>query len=77
MIKEEVLRRDDLTPYSKLLYRFLLDNVEYRNRGNGALARMLGTNDITISRAIKQLKEKELIDVVYETNGLSKIIEIL
>ena len=74
---EEVLRRDDLTPYSKLLYRLFLENEEYRSRGNGALSRMLGTNNITILRSIKQLKDRELIDVQHGDNGFSKWITIL
>lgn len=77
MTTEEVLRRDDLTPYSKLLYRFFVENEEYRSRGNGALSRMLGTNNITILRSIKQLKDKGLIEVEHAENGLSKWITIL
>jgi Mn-dependent DtxR family transcriptional regulator len=77
MTTEEVLRRDDLTPYSKLLYRLFTENEEYKNKGNGVLARLLGTNSITILRSIKHLKDKGLIDVRYGDNGFSKCIIII
>lgn len=77
MILKDVLMRMDLTPYSKLLYRLFLENPDYRERGNGALAKMLGTNNVTILRSIKQLKDAGLIKVNHADNGLSKWVTIL
>lgn len=77
MTLEDVTKRMDLTPYSKLLYRLFLENPEFRERGNGTLAKMLGTNNVTILRSIKQLRDTELIEVNHADNGLSKWVTIL
>lgn len=74
---EEILEMTSITAYSKLLYVVLNKEEELLSAGNRTLAKRLGTNAITISRAIKQLKDNNLIDVKYSDNELSKKIEIL
>ena len=74
---EEILEMTSITAYSKLLYVVLTKEIELLSAGNRTLAKRLGTNAITISRAIKQLKDNNLIDVKYSDNELSKKIEIL
>ena len=74
---EEILEMTSITAYSKLLYFVLNKEIELLSAGNRTLAKRLGTNAITISRAIKQLKDNNLIDVKYSDNELSKKIEIL
>ena len=74
---EEILEMTSITAYSKLLYIVLIKESELLLVGNRTLAKRLGTNAITISRAIKQLKDNNLIDVKYSDNELSKKIEIL
>ena len=74
---EEILTIDDITAYSKLLYIALVLDENLRSEGNGTIARRLGTNSVTISRSIRQLRDRELINVVYSDNELSKKIEIL
>ena len=74
---EEILQMTSITAYSKLLYIVLTKESELLLVGNRTLAKRLGTNAITISRAIKQLKDNNLIDVKYSDNELSKKIEIL
>lgn len=74
---EEILEMTSITAYSKLLYIVLTKESELLLVGNRTLAKRLGTNAITISRAIKQLKDNNLIDVKYSDNELSKKIEIL
>lgn len=74
---EEILEMTSITAYSKLLYFVLNKEEELLSVGNRTLAKRLGTNAITISRAIKQLKDNNLIDVKYSDNELSKKIEIL
>lgn len=74
---EEILEMTSITAYSKLLYFVLNKEGELLSAGNRTLAKRLGTNAITISRAIKQLKDNNLIDVKYSDNELSKKIEIL
>ena len=74
---EEILEMTSITAYSKLLYFVLTKEIELLSAGNRTLAKRLGTNAITISRAIKQLKDNNLIDVKYSDNELSKKIEIL
>ena len=74
---EEILQMTSITAYSKLLYIVLTKESELLLAGNRTLAKRLGTNAITISRAIKQLKDNNLIDVKYSDNELSKKIEIL
>ena len=74
---EEILEMTSITAYSKLLYFVLTKEIELLSAGNRTLAKRLGTNAITISRAIKQLKDNILIDVKYSDNELSKKIEIL
>ena len=74
---EEILQMTSITAYSKLLYIVLTKESELLLVGNRTIAKRLGTNAITISRAIKQLKDNNLIDVKYSDNELSKKIEIL
>lgn len=74
---EEILEMTSITAYSKLLYFVLNKEEELLSAGNRTLAKRLGTNAITISRAIKQLKDNNLINVKYSDNELSKKIEIL
>ena len=74
---EGILEMTSITAYSKLLYIVLTKESELLLVGNRTLAKRLGTNAITISRAIKQLKDNNLIDVKYSDNELSKKIEIL
>ena len=74
---EEILEMTSITAYSKLLYVVLTKEIELLSAGNRTLAKRLGTNAITISRGIKQLKDNNLIDVKYSDNELSKKIEIL
>ena len=74
---EEILEMTSITAYSKLLYVILTKEIELLSAGNRTLAKRLGTNAITISRAIKQLRDNNLIDVKYSDNELSKKIEIL
>jgi hypothetical protein len=70
---EILFKSKSITPYSKLLYLFLIHNggiIHYENKIH--LASMIGMSRPYLDKSIKELREENLI----MSNSLSKVIQI-
>jgi hypothetical protein len=70
---EKIFKNKSITPYSKLLYLFLVYNngiIHYENKIH--LASLVGMSRPYLDKSIKELREENLII----SNSLSKVIQI-